>query len=874
MKKNQTNGKTLLPVDKKRAGRGVVRKSLSPVLPAALPAAVFLFILALPSWGRTQRGGDKVWTLRGIKPAQGPWGTVVTIEGTGFIKDVKVFYDEKPLTPIAMGRNFVRVRVPEGARSGWFTVSQHDRKLTAPERFIVINPPAVEKLVPDESLPNTWITLKGAHLEPKMRFWIGGEPVRRQFVGSGEMRLFVHRGLKSGPLVYEWQGRKHRTKHFYTMTELPRTEGFRPESGWYGDEVIIKGEHFCRNPKVTLGGKKTALAKKPEREELRVLVPEGAESGRFEIECHKMSFEVPGVFNVTPTFARLKRIKPMSGPPGRWITIYGEGFRPKDSFWLGRTRLETKFVSPKTVRVRIAPEAETGKLFYESFGKRFSSNDQIVVHRQPTISGISPESGWYGDEVELRGENFCPDMKVEIAGRNIPVVNRTGSTLVTVQIPKKVKSGKLRVTCFKWSVHSPSVFKLEPPGSSVFSAQPLKGPPGTKMVLKGKMLTKADSFYLGELRMPMKFRTPTEVELEVPPGAESGPIIHKSYGRSNRTKFVFNVAIPRPIVASFVPRHAWFGDTVSLRGRNICPKPEVFLRNEKLEILEASPGEVKVRIPRGAKSGNLVVVCPRHKVMVRPALAIKPPFGRILSINPTSGPWGTWVTVEGESLSKDDVFFLGRRRLKSKFISSNRVSVQIPEKAESGSMEILSAGKRRVSDQEFEIVFLTPVVKNFTPRSGWYGDTVTLHGRHFCMNPRVVFTGGNVTAEVNRRSNGNTLEVTVPEGAQTGALAVECHGRMSRSSRFFVLSPPLAHVSGVKPDRGPWETWISVTGRNFTKDTIFYLGETKLKMSYKSPESVRVFIPRGAKSGLIYVESFGQRRDTSYTYVVRKPAKD
>lgn len=849
-------------------GGGGTLKSLRMLLPAAL----FFFCMGLPRVGEGR--GDKVWTLRGIKPAEGPWGTVVTIEGTGFVKGLEVHYEEKPLKPIAMGRNFIRVRVPENSGSGWFTVSQYGRKLTAPDRFVVINPPVVEKLVPDESLPNTWITLKGAHLDSKMRFWIGGQPVRRQFVESGEIRLFVHKGLQSGPLVYEWKGRKNRTKIVFSMTELPRITEFGPESGWYGDEVIIRGENFCRDPKVTLASKEAEVKTNPKRTELRVLVPENAESGRFEIECYTMTFTVPGVFRVAPTFAQLKTVEPGSGPPGTWLSIKGEGFTPKDRFWLGRTRLKTKFVSPRIVRVQIAPDAETGKLFYESFGKRISSNDVIIVYREPVIESISPESGWHGEELVITGENFCPDMTVEIGGRRIPVVNRKGSRMVTVQLPSKVKSGNIRVTCFKWSVDSPSAFKLEPPGSSIFSVRPLKGPPGTRIVVRGKRLTEKDGFYLGDARLDMEFKGPSEVELEVPRGAESGPIIHKSFGRSTRTKFVFNVIMPRPIVASFTPRHAWFGDTVSLRGRNICPNPEVFLQKEKLKILEADDTEVKVRIPRGARTGNFVVVCPNHKIMVRPALALKPPFGRIVSINPTSGPWGTWVTVDGESFSKDDVFFLGRQRLQSKFISSNEVSVQIPEKAESGRMEILSAGRRRVSDQEFEVVFLTPVVKKFAPRSGWYGDTVTLHGRHFCMNPRVVFTGGNVTAEVERRIGDNTLEVTVPEGAQTGALAVECHGRMSRSSRFFVLSPPLAHVTGVKPDRGPWETWISVKGRNFTKDTIFYLGETRLKMSYTSPESVRVFIPRGAKSGLIYVESFGQRRDTSYTYVVRKPPKD
>jgi hypothetical protein len=136
-----------------------------------------------------------------------------------------------------------------------------------------------------------------------------------------------------------------------------------------------------------------------------------------------------------------------------------------------------------------------------------------------------------------------------------------------------------------------------------------------------------------------------------------------------------------------------------------------------------------------------------------------------------------------------------------------------------------------------------------------------------------VFFARNRQARVVKRYSHTALEVKVPHRSITGAVQVICHGKTGQSSRLFVIAPPLAHVSNVSPDRGPWGVWITATGRNFDRKTKFYLGSTRLKVDFKSSTKVRLFIPEGARSGLIYVSSFGRKKDTSFSYVVRKKRK-
>ena len=850
--------------------------SMAKRRPLRFFGAILVFALVFAgtagsAWARY--GGARSWAFKGLRPTKGPWGTVVTLQGYGFTKKVKVYYDGKLIKPRSVGKTFIRVVVPKGAKSGWFSVRRGKRTLRAPTRFKVVNRPTPQKLVPKASPPNTWITLKGAHFVRSMKFWIGRVALKRRYVSRTEIKLFVHRGVRSGRLHYKWKGRRRRTKLRFSMTKLPKISGFGPRRGWRGDVVSFKGRHFCSNPLVTLDGDKVPVVGKTSPRMLKVKIPKGVSTGSFVVKCYGRSFKVPGTFTVKPPFAKVTKVQPSSGVPGAWVRIRGQGFKPKDRFWIGRTLLQTKFVSDKLVRAKISGGARTGEIYFQSFGKRFGTDKKLTVYRKPVIQAVRPSSGWYGEEVKLVGRNFCPGITVTLRKRKVKVVSRKGSRQISVRVPKGARGGRFKVSCFKWNVTAPKAFKLEPPKSLVQSVRPLKGPPGTKLTVSGKGLKRSDVFFLGSKRMPMTYKGGSRVQLVVPRGAKSGPIVHKSYGRRKRTRFVFKVAWPRPIVASFKPKVAWYGEVVTLTGRRICPKPKVTIRKKPLRVLKSDSDSVKVRLPKGIKAGNLVLRCRDHRVMVRPALKVRPPYGRVFSIHPKSGPSGTWVTLTGDNFKRSDRFYLGRRRLKVKFVGSHQVKVQIPEKAKSGNFVMFSAGKRRVTKHSFKVAIVSPVVRDFSPRSGWYGDTVTVKGKHFCLSPKVLFSGGNKGAKVLKRLGHTTLKIEVPKGAQTGALTVSCYGKTGRSSKYFVLSPPLAHVSSVTPDRGPWNRWITLRGRNFTKKTKFYLNRTRLKVSYKGPRKVQVFIPPGAKSGLIYVESYGRRKDTSFTYVVRKKKK-
>jgi hypothetical protein len=835
-----------------------------------------VFILGLTMMAATAAAryqGARSWAFKSIRPTSGPWGTVVTLRGYGFSKSIEVYYNGKKLKKLSVSSSYIKAKVPQGASSGWFAVKHKGRSLRAPTRFKVINPPKVEKLVPAAGPPNNWVLVEGRFLEKGMRFWIGRTPVKRRFVSAQKVRLFIHRGVRSGRLFYRWKGKKTRTRLRFKVSPYPSIAGFSPRRAWHGDVVAIKGRNICSNATVLLDGDKLPIVGSVKPQVVRVRISKGADSGVLVVQCFGRKFKTRRKLQIKPPYGKVSAVAPKGGPAGGWVVIKGKGFERKDRFWIGRTPIrQVKYISANRVRARIPANARSGVIHYQSFGKRFSTTVRFTVYRKPVIAKVAPLRGWYGEEITLKGRNFCPNMTVTLRGRKLPVLKRKGSRAVVVRIVRGVRAGRLAVSCLRWKVKAPKPFRLVPPKANIKRVRPLSGPPGTKITVTGSGFRRNDIFYLGSKRMNMTYKGPTRVVLTVPKGSRSAKIVHKSFGRKKTTKYVFKVAWPRPIVASYRPRKAWYGDTVTLTGRRICPQPKVMLKGKKLKVLSSDGSKIKVRLPAKIKSGNFIVKCARHRVVVRPAITIKPPYAQVFSIYPKSGPPGTWVTINGEDLSRSDKFYLRGKPLKTRYVGSHQIKVRIPQGAKTGKLMMRSGGHKVKLKGRFTVAFPTPVVKDFSPRSGWYGQTVTIKGQRFCLDPKVLFSK-NKEAKVEKRLGPNTLRVKVPAKAETGTVKVVCYGRTGSSSRYFVLSPPLAHVSGVSPDRGGWNRWITIRGRNFTRKTKFYLGRTRLKMQFKSKNKVKVFIPPGAKSGLIYVESYGRKKDSSFTYAVRRKKK-
>lgn len=813
-----------------------------------------------------------LWSFTRISPSQGPWGTRVRLYGYGFTRDVKVYYDGQILTPKTISRSVILVVVPKGSRSAWFEISLAGRTLRAPVLFRVKNRPRVSDLTPRSGPPGIWVTVKGEHLPPTVRFWIGRTPVRREYVNDRTVRVLIHPGLRAGALSWAVGRTRHRSRLRFVPSRYPTLVKVTPSRGYFGDTVTLEGVSFCRKARVFLGGKPVKVVRRVKGRRIVIRIPKSSRTGRIQVGCFGKRFAAPGSFLVVPPYAKAETLSPVAGKAGRWVAVLGSGFRSRDRFWLGNRRLRIRFRSARRVEIFVPVGAGGGSLFYESFGRRFRSELHYTVYRKPVITAVQPAVAWYDQVVTLRGRNFCPMAKVRLAGRPLPVIGREGSGALRVQVPRGVRGGRFTVTCLKWTVRAPATLRISAPKAGVRKVSATVVPPSGRLNIEGFNLRPTDRFFLGRARLPMTYESATRVTVTMPSKPTTGVLIHQSFGRRVQTRFRIRVGWPKPELRGFSPKVAWYGQVVSLRGKGICEAPAVRLSGRVVPVVNASPTEIQVTIPKGARAGRFQVSCPGHRVAVPGALRLEAPFAGLVSIFPKKGPWGTWITLTGKNLRPSDRYYLGRTLLQRRVrISETEVRVKVPRGASSGRIAIVTRGRRVVTEHAFTLVLPVPLVQKVSPRKGWWGDSVEIRGRHFCAKPVVRF-GRRVAFDV-RRISDKRLRTTVPKRVYSGRVEVRCFGKVGRWAQSFRIVKPQPRIVDLFPDRGAAARWIKVSGHNLDRVQKAWLqhrryGRVELVVKHVGKTQMQLFVPAGCKGGALVISAYGKRKTTSFSYFV------
>jgi hypothetical protein len=191
---------------------------------------------------------------------------------------------------------------------------------------------------------------------------------------------------------------------------------------------------------------------------------------------------------------------------------------------------------------------------------------------------------------------------------------------------------------------------------------------------------------------------------------------------------------------------------------------------------------------------------------------------------------------------------------------------------------------------------LAVTINAFSPKAGLAQDDpycpgghVTITGTGFVGDggvPTVMF-GGNVKAIDVQVGSDTTLNVMVPNGAQTGPITVTtplgtattqtltatdaatpigelklpnnlftvspCWGRTAHDSAYDTKSGSKAVISNIKPASGATGTKVTITGSHFLGATVVKFGTAKATFKVNSDTKITATVPAAAKSGKITI---------------------
>jgi hypothetical protein len=323
---------------------------------------------------------------------------------------------------------------------------------------------------------------------------------------------------------------------------------------------------------------------------------------------------------------------------------------------------------------------------------------------------------------------------------------------------------------------APSDFVVvRPPRVRGFS--PTFGPAGTQIVVRGEGFAAGDRVLLGAAQLTVRTISHHRIVTELPAGVGSGRIVVQRGTNSYPARGIFRV-IQSPTVTQVLPESGPVGTMITIRGSAFLPGVSVLLAGRRLPIVRRRlPAELVVRIPHGARTGQLVVVTQGGSSRWAKTFVVNR-YAMLASFFPLKGTPGTRVTLRGRDFHSDMRLFLGSTPLKLGRITSTQAWVMIPPGVPSGRFAIESHGRRTVSRLPFTVLQPAPELSfTFTPTSVTRGSEVTLHLTPPRESGLTVFLNGRPLPK-RVLGRGRSLVVTIPGDMRgTGRFEIEYKGR-------------------------------------------------------------------------------------------------
>jgi len=375
-----------------------------------------------------------------------------------------------------------------------------------------------------------------------------------------------------------------------------------------------------------------------------------------------------------------------------------------------------------------------------------------------------------------------------------------------------------------------STFTIGTPASGIPPAQlpsissfgPQTGTSGNVITVNGTNFTGLGTVLVGGVVMPYTVVSPTQILIQLTPGAQSGVITVVGTTSGSASSFTPFTFIGPPTMATVSPLAAAVGQDIIIRGNNFFATPtagEPYLPVVRIGGITAStveiisPTEIRVRFP-ASTSGNVTVQSWGGIATTSTVSAILPP-PQVRTLGPSPVAVGDTVTITGQDFRFISALNIGGTIIPDyRIVNSTTITFVVPPGATTSTVTVRGAGGSTTSTTRLQ-VFPAPVISMVTPGGGFTGQVITLTGENFTGATAVRF--GNTTATFTVSADGRTIQAIIPANVSTGAsISVTTPGGTARSGQPFLGRPsPLPVITGFGPIPVVEGDLLTVQGENF-----------------------------------------------------------
>ena len=229
----------------------------------------------------------------------------------------------------------------------------------------------------------------------------------------------------------------------FTVDSEPSLSSISTTSGPAGTPVTFTGTNLTGTASATFNGA-AAIITSQTADQIQVNVPPDATSGKVFVKVNGIALLASNNFTVPP---RITSVSPNYGAPAATITITGSGFDATQGYGLvivGGARPDVIAWSGTSITFMVPSIAATGNIVVET-DRQTSNSVAFTVYNEPSITGLSVDSGPIGTSVTITGKNLLDgegDATATFSG--IPaVISSDTSGSIQVTVPAGATSGRL-----------------------------------------------------------------------------------------------------------------------------------------------------------------------------------------------------------------------------------------------------------------------------------------------------------------------------------------------------------------------------------------------------------------------------------------------
>ncbi len=542
---------------------------------------------------------------------------------------------------------------------------------------------------------------------------------------------------------------------------------------------------------------------------------------------------------------------PNSGVTGQNVSISGYGFSGVTGVYFNNI-LGTNLTNIDNTGLMVQVPSGNTNGFITAYGQSGVYGISIDTFRAlALITGTSPVSGMTGSAVKILGQGLIDALLYPIFGASTYLASfgaatgsfiKTDNQTLTGYVPSGATTGPvLLYDTNQTSYPSTVTFYITNGPPVLLSASPLSGKFGDTINIQGLNLFNISQVNLsGGIQQTGlntgQFFTNYQgnnmaVNLPNISGGSYNVVVTGVAGAATGLN-LFTMLVP-PSISGFKPVSGIAGSLIALSGTNFYPNSRIFINNTGIEATIQAGSLVPYNtfqfyIPQNLTStSNQVIIYNTVAYATGNGTLFTTPLVSVKSFAPTSGVFGSFVSVSGSGFLTATGVNLGQKPASFSVVADTGINFIVPNASLTDYVNVYNQAGFSSSSGKFTVITPAILISGFNPTSGDAGDAILISGNYLDTTAQIRFSGGNTelvrTAFTGISTTG--ILVAVPIGATNGQLKLVNASGTSISNQTFTTIPypaiqSISNLSGVYLDT------IIVSGVNFNGAGFFFLGVT------------------------------------------------